>query len=336
LTIENNLPNNRRERIYAPTKTLSMFLTHTLNEDRSCSKAVNHMLTQTQSVNHTSANIAAYCKARKRLSLPLLTQLVNKTGELIHRTVLHKWRWFGRSVSLIDGTSLTIPETKSSQTAFPQQASQKAGLGFPICRLLAVSCHHTGVILNAAVGPFKGKGSDEQSLLRQALDTFQTGSVVVGDVFFGIYFLLVEMLKRGVDVLFEQHGSRKRITDFGKGKALGKKDHLIDIPKSKIKPSWMTQKAYEDAPDKITIREFKVGQKTIITTMLSAADYPKKALAALYQKRWHVEVDFRNIKTTLGMNILSCKTPEMCRKEIWTYFLANNLIRLLMSQAANS
>jgi hypothetical protein len=96
----------------------------------------------------------------------------------------------------------------------------------------------------------------------------------------------------------------------------------------------MTQQAFEDAPDKITIRELKVGQKTIITTMLSAADYPKKALAALYQKRWHVEVDFRNIKTTLGMNILSCKTPEMCRKEIWTYFLANNLIRLFMSQAA--
>jgi hypothetical protein len=193
-------------------------------------------------VNHTSANKAAYCKARKRLSLPLLTQLVKKTGELIRRTVLHKWRWFGRSVSLIDGTSLTIPDTKSSQTAFPQQASQKAGLGFPICRLLAVSCHHTGVILNAAVGPFKGKGSDEQSLLRQVLDAFQKGSVVVGDAFFGTYFLLVEMLKRGVDVLFEQHGSRKRITDFGKGKALGKKDHLIDIPKSKIKPSWMTQK----------------------------------------------------------------------------------------------
>jgi hypothetical protein len=70
--------------------------------------------------------------------------------------------------------------------------------------------------------------------------------------------------------------------------------------------------------------------------MLSATDYPKKSLGALYKKRWHVEVDFINIKTTLGMNILSCKTPKMCRKEIWTYFLANNLIRLLMSQAANN
>jgi hypothetical protein len=123
LTIENNLPTHHRERIYTPTKTLSMFLAQTLNEDRSCSKAVNDMLVQTQSVNTTSVNTAAYCKARKRLSLPLLTQLVNKTGELIHRTVPQQLRWFGRSVSLIDDTSLTIPDTKSSQKAFPQQGA---------------------------------------------------------------------------------------------------------------------------------------------------------------------------------------------------------------------
>jgi len=82
LTIENNLPNNHRERIYTPTKTLSIFLAQTLNEDRPCSKAVNDMLIQAQFVNNTSANTAAYCKARKRLSLPLLTQVVNKKGEV--------------------------------------------------------------------------------------------------------------------------------------------------------------------------------------------------------------------------------------------------------------
>jgi hypothetical protein len=98
---------------------------------------------------------------------------------------------------------------------------------------------------------------------------------------------------------------------------------------------WMTQK-HMKMPQTTSQSELKVGQKTIMTTMLSATDYPNKSVGALYQKRWHVEVDFRNINTTLGMNILSCKTPEMCRKEIWTYVLANNLIRLLMSQAANN
>ena len=96
----------------------------------------------------------------------------------------------------------------------------------------------------------------------------------------------------------------------------------------------MTQEAYNEAPEKITIRECKVGQKIVITTMLAAKDYPKKALSALFKQRWHVEVDFRHLKTTLGLVVLSCKTPEMCQKEIWVYFLANNLIRILMAQGA--
>ena len=37
---------------------------------------------------------------------------------------------------------------------------------------------------------------------------------------------------------------------------------------------------------------------------------------------------------TMGMNILSCKTPDMAIKEIWVYLLAYNLIRLLMAQSS--
>ena len=145
--------------------------------------------------------------------------------------------------------------------------------------------------------------------------------------------MLVELIKRGVDVLFEQFGSRKLLTDFSKGISLGKKDHLVEIPKSKKKPDWMTQQEYDEAPDKILIREIKSGKKILITTLLSAKDYPKKELKNLYQERWHVEVDLRHMKSTLGMDILSCKTPEMCIKEIWVYFLANNIIRLLISRS---
>ncbi len=139
-----------------------------------------------------------------------------------------------------------------------------------------------------------------------------------------------------MDVLFEQMGVRKKITYFGKGIALGKKDHLIEIPKSKKKPDWMTQDEFDRAPDNILIRELKVDQKILITTMLSAKKYPKKELKNLYKQRCNVEVDFRGLKTTLGMNILSCKSPAMCKKEIWVYFLANNLIRLVMAQAAQN
>lgn len=233
-----------REQIYTPTQTLSMFIAQALNEDRSWCKAVTDMIIQNQSstkIRKISPNTGAYCLARQKLPFPLLINLTTKIAELIHQKSVKQWGWNGRPVRLIDGTTLTMPDTTENQSEFPQQGGQKPGLGFPICRLLAVSCLSSGVILNAAISPFKGKGSDEQSLLRKVLHTFKHGDVVLGDAFFGSYFLLVEMIKRGVNILFEQLGSRKPKTDFGTGIALGKKDHLTEISKSKKKPDWMTQ-----------------------------------------------------------------------------------------------
>jgi len=97
----------------------------------------------------------------------------------------------------------------------------------------------------------------------------------------------------------------------------------------------MDQAQYDEFPDKLTLRECKVGKKVIVTTLLSEKQTSKKSLAALYKQRWHVELDLRNIKTTLGMELLSCKTPQMNEKEMWVYFLAYNLIRLIMAQAAS-
>ncbi len=192
----------------------------------------------------------------------------------------------------------------------------------------------SGAVLNAALGKFSGKGSSEQYLLRTMLDTFKAGDLVLGDAFFGTYFLLASLYKQGTDAVFEQFGARKRKTDFRKGKHLGPKDHLVELAKPKRKPDWMTQENYDCVPEFITIRELTVKGKILITTLLSPKIFPKNELKELYKKRWHVEVDFRNIKTTLGMETLSCKTPEMAEKEMWVYLLAYNLIRLLMAQSA--
>ena len=45
-------------------------------------------------------------------------------------------------------------------------------------------------------------------------------------------------------------------------------------------------------------------------------------------------MDLRTFKTVMQMEMLRCKTPEMVRKEIWMYFLAYNLIRGAMAEAA--
>lgn len=325
-----------RERLYPPTETLSMFLAQALSEDRSCQKVVNDMAVQRMAAGLPVVSTATggYCRARQRLPLAMVSELVCQTGKLMNDQILKQWLWQGKRVRLIDGTTVTMPDTAENQASYPQQKGQKPGLGFPICRLVGVICLSSGAVLNASIGRFQGKGSDEQSLLRNVIDTFKTGELVLGDAFFGTYFLLASLRERGVDAVFEQMGARKRVTDFRRGKRLGAKDHLVELIKPKKKPDWMTQEHYDCAPDTLTIRELKISGKILITTMLSPKEASKPELKVLYKKRWQIEVDFRNIKTTMGMAILSCKTPKMIEKEIWIYFLAYNLIRLLMAQAA--
>lgn len=166
------------------------------------------------------------------------------------------------------------------------------------------------------------------------LDTLNPGDIIMGDAFYATYFLLCALQEKSVDAVFEQHGSRKRSTDFRLGERLGKQDHLITLEKPKSRPGWMSQEAYDQAPDSLLVRELHTGGKTRVTTLLDSKAVSKANLKAFYQDRWHIEVDLRHIKTTLGMEILSCRTPEMVEKEIWAYLLAYNLIRVLMAQAA--
>jgi len=334
-TLESALPNHR-ERLFPPTETLSMFLAQALKTDRSCQNIVNDTAVKrlTNGLPQCSTKTGGYCKARQRLPLALVSEMVRCTGQLIVAKSPDKWRWHGRRVRLIDGTTVTLPDTQANQTAYPQQNAQKSGLGFPICRIVGVTCLSSGAILDAAMGDYKGKGTGEQALLRTLLDNFESGDVMLGDAFYSTYFLLAELQRRRVDGLFEQHGSRRRSTDFRLGKKLGKKDHLIALTKPKIRPQWMTAEQYAAAPDTLVIRELEVGGRILVTTLVCQNKIPKDALKELYKRRWQVELDIRNIKTTLGMETLSCKTPEMGEKEMWVYLLAYNLIRLIMAQSA--
>lgn len=156
---------------------------------------------------------------------------------------------------------------------------------------------------------------------------------MVADAFYPTYFLLCELVRGGVDGVFEQFGARRRTTNFSLGEGLGVKDHLITLPKPE-RPEWMSPWEYDRFPATLKVRELKAGGKILVTTFLDPKETSKREVAALLRRRWHVELDIRNIKTTLGMEQLRCKSPEMARKELWVYLLAYNLIRLLMAQSA--
>lgn len=333
--VESLLPEHR-ERLFPPTETLSMFLAQALNSDHSCQRIVNDAAIKrlTGGLSVCSTHTGAYCRARKRLPIEMASTLACYTGKLIAKETPDSWRWQGRPVRLVDGASVTMPDTLVNQAAFPQPSSQKPGLGFPLCRMVGIICLSSGALLNAAMGHHKGKGGDEQALLRSMLDTLETGDILIGDAYYATYFLMCELNKRGVDAVFEQQGARRRNTDFRCGQRLGERDHLIELRKPKIKPAWMTQEYYDKSADTVIVRELSTGGKILVTTLLCPKQSRKIDLKALYMSRWNIELDLRNIKTTMGMDVLSCKTPEMAIKEIWVYLLAYNLIRLLMAQAA--
>jgi hypothetical protein len=264
----------------------------------------------------------------------MIATLARGCGDIVANGAPGWWHWRGRRVLLVDGATVTLADTADNQAAYPQPSSQKEGLGFPLARMVALLCLGSGALRDVAVGPCVGKGSDEQSLLRDILDTVQAGDILLGDAFYATYFLLAELISAGADGVFEQFGARRRRTDFTKGEALGVRDHLIELVKPATRPDWMSQYDYDRAPPTLKIRECEAGGKILVTTFLDPNQTPKGILKALYRQRWHVELDLRNIKTTLDMEHLRCRTPEMAIKELWVYLLAYNLIRLLMAQSA--
>ncbi len=201
-----------------------MFLTQALNEDGSCQKAVNEYAVNKISNEATKISIStsSYCKARKRLPLSIIKNLACETGELIQHHVPDHWRWKNKPVYLLDGTTISMPDTKENQSTYPQPNTQAEGVGFPICRLVCAISLASGAIVNTAIAAYSGKQTGEQSLLRELLDTFNSGDVLLGDAIYGTYFLLAALSNRGIDAVFEQMGGRK--SDFRKGKKIGVRD----------------------------------------------------------------------------------------------------------------
>jgi hypothetical protein len=323
-----------RERLYPPTLALSMFMGQVLSEDGSCQKAVDSWAAQraAEGLSVQSINTGAYCRARQRLPLEMLSTLTRYTAQQLSARAQAGWRWRGRSVKLVDGTGILMPDTAANQACYPQLTSQAVGVGSPLARLVGVICLSTGALIDAAMGPFTGKGTSELGLLRKLQAAFSPGDVMLADAFYCNYFLIAALQAAGVDVLFAQNGAR--ITDFRRGERLGARDHRVSWPKPKVRPDWMSREDYAALPEELMLREVKVGKKVLVTTFLCPRSVSKAALGALFRQRWHVELDLRAIKTTLQMAELSCNTPQMNQKELWVHFLAYNLIRLLMAQAA--
>ena len=330
--------------IYTPPVTLWAFLSQVLHkeEQRSCLAAVSRVMVLLVALGRQpcARNNGAYCKARAKLPEIVIQRLAIRVASGCEKQVPKQWLWKGRHVKLADGTTVSMPDTEANQNVYPQQASQKEGIGFPIARMVVLLSLATAMLCGMAIGPCTGKETGELALMRQLLDQLDEGDILLADRYFCSYFMIALLLERNVDFVARLHHARKEKTY--RVKRLGKGDHLVEWSRPS-KPPWMDQATYELMPEVLTLRQievqvtepgFRVESLVVVTTLTDPTQYPQADIAELYHKRWLVELDIRSIKCTLAMDVLRGKTPEMVRKEIWMCLLSYNLIRKIMLQAA--
>src|SRR5260370_931704 len=181
------------------------------------------------------------------------------------------------------------------------------------------------------------------ALLHRLLDQFKPGDLALADRGFSSYTLLALLWKKNVPALFRLHHARD--ADLRKGKRLGKNDRLVvwKKPKDWERRCYLPLALWNSIAPELPVRILRFSLRragyrtrclTLVTTLLDPQLYPAEQLALLYAKRWQIELWFRDIKTSMGMEVLRCQTPKMIHKELEMFFIAYNLIRCLMIQAS--
>lgn len=285
-----------------------------------------------------SANTSAYCQARSRLPEPLLRRTHTHVAQTLEARSRPENLWRARRVRIVDGSGISMPDTPANQALYPQPKGQKPGCGFPVMRVVVLFSMTTGAILSAVVASLH---VHESALLRRLGRLFRPNDVALGDRAFGSFLNIAWLYGRKVDSVFRLHHRRKPL--FGTGQRLGFRDHVVPWTKPRRCPRGVSPSLFRSLRDTLRVRELEIpvrrpGFRTrtirLATTLLDARRYPKSALADLYLRRWRAELFLRDIKTTLGADVLRGRSPSMVRRELWMHLIAYNLVRSILLRAA--
>lgn len=327
---------NSRERVFSVRRTFFGFLYQVLKPGTPCREIVRQIqaLVALHDAGQVDENTSGYCQARKRLPLDTLCRLRVGVAAADEKAAQ---RWHGLRPKVIDGTTVSAPDTPQNQRAYPQSRSQQPGCGFPLIRLLGIFSLSTGVLLDYAKA---NKHQHELRLLWKLLEGFKPGDLAIADRGFCSYVMIALLLWRGVQGLFRLHQARP--ADLRRGQRRGKNDRLFTWLKPPQKPRWLPRSWWKKIPAELTVRVirftisspgYRPESVTLVTTLLDPWQYSAQEIAQLYLRRWKIELWFRDLKTAMGMEVLHCKSPGMLHKELEMFFIAYNLIRCLIVQA---
>src|SRR5262245_47199227 len=244
-----------RDRLFNPVTTIWGFLSQVLSADHSCRDTVARVLAHRAAAGLApcSPNTASYCDARGRLPTGVLRTLARRTARQLEDGLPEGWLWHGRRVFIADGSHVSMPDTQANQASYPQPVVQQPGIGFPLARLAVLLSLATGACHDLAIAPYAGKGTGETTLLRRMDDTLQPGDVVLADALFDDYFLVCELLQRGVDLV-----ARAQYQRVGSQTAQSRPDGDILLRRRPNKPHGMSGEQYRRYPKTLLVRQVTV------------------------------------------------------------------------------
>ena len=347
-----------RERTLDPATTVALFVRQVIQGNSSCA-AVRHWSDRRFSPQ-------AYCKARQRLPLAVLAPLCRRLcddARALRASESSNDLFLTGRVFVVDGSTFSMPDTPELQQAFGQPGAQKPGCGFPVAHLLAMFDVNSGMLIESIASPMRTHDLSKVAQMHPH-PHLREGDLLLGDTAFSSYAHFALLLQANLHGLMPNH--QRRIVDFAPRrpfvpeakadeasaglprsrwiKSLGKEDQLVEWFKPKQRPKYMSPEQYDALPESIIVRELRRRvyrpeleswvELVIVTTLLDKQAWPAEKLVELRLRRWQVEVNLRHLKTTMGADVLKCKTALGVAKELAVFTLVYNLVRLLMLEAA--
>jgi Transposase DDE domain len=342
-----------RDRVLTPVTTIQLFVLQILHGNTACSHLPH--------LSGLRFSASAYCQARSKLPLDLFGLLLTRLCTSAQSRISDEGRWHGHRTFFVDGSGCSMPDTPALQDAFGQPTEQRRGCGVPMAHLLGLFHAGTGVLLKLVVAPLL---THDLARVQAVHPSLQAGDVLVADRGLCSYAHLALLVQAGVHAVLRV-GARQ-IVDFTPGRpfvkprvrrtpavkgiprsrwltALGVDDQLVAWLKPKTCPSWLTRETLAALPDSLGLREvryriatsgFRTREITLVTTLLDAETYCVSDLAELYRQRWQVETALAQLKTTMQMDVLHCKTVPGVLKELTVFAIVYNLVRMVMCQSA--
>ena len=324
-----------RERIFTPGVTVRSMVHRALNPDKSIRAVVTDLAVVDDRLKQTPAD-ASWCEARSRLPKAMWPELLQHSVKRLTQLTSGQFLYKNRPVFLIDGSTLSMPDTPELVEHFGYSSCRHGLSRFPLGRI-------TFIVLAGANGVWDYRFADfrtsEDAQLHQMWDQLPRGSVCIFDRQFSSFYNLAKLLQRGIDSISRLHHQRDPNKLISKGTPIGHNQWSVWLD---LMPH--RRKRYNDLslPQRLRVRlirlelprKGKPKQLWLVTTLLDARSHRRQAIGELYRGRWDVETRIGELKTTLEMNVLRSKSAHGVCYDVAATILAFNLLRIVIHQAA--